>query len=227
MFEFKGIHASVYGTVTINPILSKPSQKTSINTIEGSDKAFRTALGFNTYTIPTQITLFENTDIDDVKTWLNGEGELVLDELDDRYIVAYVDEQFTFERFSRGIKNKVIDVTFLVTDPFFYEHTALPTVLTASGNVTNLGNVNSQPILQIVGSGVVTITIGGRSFSYNFDTANVVIDSEEQDAYFGSIANLKNRRMTGEFPYLTPGVNAVSWTGTVTSITFTKVSKWL
>ena len=109
--------------------------------------------------------------------------------------------------------------------PYWYEDDETPTVLTVAGNVTNDGNVNSRPVLKITGSGTVTVTVDGRSFTYIFDTPYVIVDSLQQDAYHEGV--LKNRRMTGAFPILEPGINAISWTGTVTSIELTKVSRWL
>ena len=44
----------------------------------------------------------------------------------------------------------------------------------------------------------------------------IVIDSVLQEAYLGT--TLMNEHMTGEFPVLKPGANAVSWTGTVTKV---------
>jgi phage-related protein len=225
MFTFKGINATTYGTVTILPIMKKPREKVRITTVEGSDKAFRESLGLDTYVIPCEMTLFANTNLDDVKAWLRGKGNLILASEPTRYIEAYADNEMPFERFSRGIANKVIEIEFTIIDPFWYSVSETPSVFTAPGNIINFGNVASTPIFKITGTGVVTITINTRSFTYDFDTAFVIVDSEQQDAYHNGV--LKNRRMTGDFPFLDVGLNAISWTGTVTEIEITKVSRWL
>jgi phage-related protein len=225
MFEFKGIDATTYGTVTKEPIRRKPEQETRITRVEGADISFREPLGYRPTVIETQIVLFDTTDLDDIYTWLDGEGDLILEEHPERYIVAYCDMELQPERFSRGVANRVIDIEFKLLSPYWYEDAETPLVLTAAGNVTNEGNVDSRPVLKVTGSGVVTVTVDGRSFTYDFDTPFVIIDSLQQDAYHDGV--LKNRRMTGDFPILEPGLNAVSWTGTVTSIELTKVSRWL
>ncbi len=47
-------------------------------------------------------------------------------------------------------------------------------------------------------------------------SGSIVIDSVLQEAYQGT--TLMNDHMTGEFPLLRPGANAISWTGTVTKV---------
>jgi phage-related protein len=70
------------------------------------------------------------------------------------------------------------------------------------------------------------MTIGGRSFTYVFGAEPYVyIDSDSLDAYY--LTTKKNANMTGAFPYLTPGVNAISWTGTVTELVITPRSRYL
>ena len=225
MFKFKGIDATTYGTVTKEPIRKKPEQDTRITKVEGADTSVIEKLGYLPTKIETQMVLFNNTGLDDVYTWLNGGGDLILDEHPERYIVAHCDVSIEPERFSRGVSLRVIDIEFTLLSPYWYKDNETPIVLTVAGNVTNDGNVNSRPVLKITGSGTVTVTVDGRSFTYIFDTPYVIVDSLQQDAYHEGV--LKNRRMTGAFPILEPGINAVSWTGTVTSIELTKVSRWL
>ena len=45
---------------------------------------------------------------------------------------------------------------------------------------------------------------------------SIVIDSVLQEVYQGS--TLLNDHMSGDFPVLKPGANAISWTGTVTRV---------
>ena len=45
-------------------------------------------------------------------------------------------------------------------------------------------------------------------------TGSIVIDSALQEAYIGN--TLMNDHMSGDFPVLKPGQNAISWSGTVT-----------
>ena len=97
-------------------------------------------------------------------------------------------------------------------------------------NVTleNKGNYTSKPVMVVKGTGIVEISINGSSmFAYEFpeEDDKVIIDSQKQDAYLGSI--LKNRNMSGEFPILEIGENVVTWNGNVTSIKVNQKSRWL
>ena len=47
-------------------------------------------------------------------------------------------------------------------------------------------------------------------------SGSIVIDSALQEAYQGT--TLMNEHMSGDFPVLKPGQNAISWSGTVTRV---------
>lgn len=92
----------------------------------------------------------------------------------------------------------------------------------------NKGNHKSKPIITIKGNGTIGFILNNEHlFNYTFpDGENVVVvDSEKQDAYVGSV--LKNRNMSGEFPILKKGENTISWEGNVTSIRINSQSRWI
>ena len=94
--------------------------------------------------------------------------------------------------------------------------------------VENKGLETSRPIMTITGTGTVEISVNGMAvFTYTFPEGEnqVVIDSEKEDAYLGSV--LKNRNMNGEFPVLQPGTNKIEWTGDVEIIEIEPKSRWL
>lgn len=94
--------------------------------------------------------------------------------------------------------------------------------------VENKGLETSRPIMTITGTGTVEISVNGMAvFTYTFPEGEnqVVIDSEKEDAYLGSV--LKNRNMNGEFPVLQPGTNKIEWTGDVERIEIEPKSRWL
>lgn len=94
--------------------------------------------------------------------------------------------------------------------------------------VENIGNYISKPVVTLKGKGTVEFILNGNSlFRYTFaDTEElVIIDSEKQDAYFGT--NLKNRNMSGEFPILNIGASTIKWTGELAKIKVLSKSRWL
>ena len=94
--------------------------------------------------------------------------------------------------------------------------------------VFNEGLESSRPLMVLKGSGTVEISVNGTGiFTYTFPEGEneVVIDSEKEDAYLGSV--LKNRNMNGEFPILLPKTNIIGWSGDVESIEILPRSRWL
>ena len=94
--------------------------------------------------------------------------------------------------------------------------------------VFNEGLENSKPLMVLKGEGMVIVSVNGvATFEYTFPEGEneVVIDSQVEDAYLGTV--LKNRNMRGEFPVLLPGTNIIEWTGAVSSIEILPRSRWL
>lgn len=225
MLSFKGTHVSTFGTVLTAPIFKRAKKNTSIMQIEGSDKSFREDYGYSSYSIKAKIYLSNNANLDSFIAWLSGSGQLIIDEDPNKYVMAYIDEEVQIERVLKGSNVKVADVEFLVLDPFRYVLSETDTTLTSSGTYTNNGTIFSEPLLKLTGSGTVILTIGTQSFTYVFDTPFVYIDCKSKDAYYSS--TYKNRRMTGDFPVLNIGSNAISWTGTLTQLVITPRTRYL
>lgn len=94
--------------------------------------------------------------------------------------------------------------------------------------VFNEGLENSRPKMILKGSGTVGISVNGiliLEYTFPNGETEVVIDSQTEDAYWGTV--LKNRNMVGEFPVLTPGINLIEWSGNVSSIRILPRSRWL
>ena len=224
MFTFKSIHADSL-TVVVNKLPPFKNAEKKIRTyhIDGSNRTEVEELGYQSYTLPYEITLKDSTQLDDVKVWLNGSGVLIRDDDNTKYLNASVYSELSIDKF-KGIATGSCE--FFIANPFRYLLNEADATLTAPTNVLNLGTYYSEPLLKITGSGVVNITVGDYSFTYNFGgDSEVYIDSEIKEAYLGS--TLKNRQMTGDFPLLNVGSNSVSWTGDVTEIVITQRTRFL
>lgn len=84
------------------------------------------------------------------------------------------------------------------------------------GKLYNPTGFNAKPEITVFGSGSGTVTIGGTTVSLSGLSEYVVIDSDLQDAYKGTLNC--NSVMTGDFPELAPGDNLISWTGGITGV---------
>ena len=226
--KWKGVDITTKGLLALTqPEPQTPEMEIEVFPIEGSDKSEVVEKGYRPYTLPVKFTIFDpDTYLDSAMEFLRGSGALISDDDTTKYWNARIVKQSKFQRMMQSSKIRESTVEFLVTDVFRYKVGETTTTLVAPGNVTNQGTVNSLPLIKITGTGTVVITIGGRSFTYVFGAEpHVFIDSFIQEAYY--LTTLKNANMTGAFPYLTPGVNAISWTGTVTQIIITPRSRYL
>jgi len=227
MLTFKGTPSNTYGVVTILPFFVRAEKAVTYTHIEGSDITLREAGGLIGYELNFEMVLYDNVNLDDCILWLSGEGQLILDEDSNKFVYVYLDTAIQFERFSRGIKRKVVKVSGQVLNPFRYELDETDTIITVSPTMfTNVGTYFSNPKLTIEGSGEIEVSINGRSFQYDFLTdTEVTIDTTQKDSYLGAV--LKNRQMTGDFPTLDIGSNSISWSGTITQITLTPNTRYL
>ncbi|MEK0222318.1 phage tail protein [Bacillus cereus] len=100
-------------------------------------------------------------------------------------------------------------------DPFEYV-TTVPIVLTKQESILNPGTVESNPKLEIYGSGDITVTINDISFRIKGVAYSVTVDSELLESYVGTTS--MNSKMVGKFPFLKPGINSISWSESVTKI---------
>lgn len=224
-FSFKGVSSTSFNVIVNSlPPISKPPMRVEETEIDGVDGIIFEDLGYESYEKKIKITITENN-IDELISWLNGEGHLVLSNEPDKYYKAKVIEQIDFERL---IKYEPVEITFRV-QPFKYkEELKIFNITTEkSVNVYNTGNTISKPIITITGTGNIEVNLNGNhQFTLDMTEDNVIIlDSEKQDAYYG--ITLKNRKMNGEFIELNPGKNEISWTGSITKIDINNQSRWI
>ena len=93
---------------------------------------------------------------------------------------------------------------------------------TTDGSISNPTFHKSFPKLTVVVSGSGTLTIGDQTITISglTNSTRMVIDSELQDVYEeGSLTNLNSKvSFSDGFPILSPGVNTIAFTGSITSV---------
>ena len=228
--NWKGIDSeSIEGLLICElPPISKPKIRIKETVIDGVDGSFIEELGYESYDKTMKIGLTRDYDIDEVMDYFNGEGNLIFSNEDDKLYKAKIINQIDYQRLLRF---KTANITFRV-QPFKYSASEISKNVDitdeTSINFYNNGNVESKPQIKIYGTGVINFKLEGRTiFTYTFssDDTYVVIDSDKQDAYVGSI--LKNRFMNGDFPIFQKGKNTISWDGTITKIEISNYSRWI
>ena len=98
------------------------------------------------------------------------------------------------------------------------------TIGSAPATVYNPTAYNARPLVVVHGSGAGTVTVNGTVFTISDIPANgLYIDCEGMDCYDGNNNNMNSRvsSSTSEFAVLSPGQNAIGFTGNVQSIVVT------
>lgn len=216
------------------PPISKPKIRTSVEEIDGRDGDIVTTLGYAAYDKPISIGLKGDYNVDDVIEYFNGSGQVIFsNELDKYYNFAIYD---TID-FNRLIRFKTATLNMHV-QPFKYSVDEPPINWTNTTSTTiatipvrNTGNIYSKPILTITGSGTVNVYIDNTQIlelALSAAGETIIIDVEGMNAT-DTDGNYLNRQVTGDYDNLIfkVGFNSLRVTGTLTSITIDKYSRWI
>jgi predicted phage tail component-like protein len=214
------------------PPISKPKVRTSIEEIDGRDGDVVTTLGYAAYDKPITIGLKGDYNVDDVIEYFNTSGKVTFsNELDKYYNFAIYD---TID-FNRLIRFKTANINLHV-QPFKYSIDEPPIIFNNTNGATtktitvrNTGNIYSRPKLTINGSNTITVYIGNTQiFSIDLSAAGETIIIDDFNATDGE-GNYLNRQVTGDYENfkLPTGVNSLRITGTFTSVTIDKYSRWI
>lgn len=162
---------------------------------------------YESFTLDFELTLMNSSIemIREITRWLTGGGKLTLSRDPDKYYLARIKNAIPFEQvFTNGFK------TFKLTfecQPFAYEY-AVSTIKCDSGitRVYNHTNVESLPILKVIGDGVKVIKVNGLEVTLTLDgymTLNCELEVAHKDG-----AN-RNDKMIGGFPSFNIGFNEI------------------
>lgn len=210
------------------PSISKPAIRTLTEAIDGRDGDIVTKLGYSAYDKNMDIGLYGNYDIDDIIAYFNQSGTITFSNETDKYYYFEILNQIDFEKL---IKFRTANVVFHC-QPFKYE-VGESAIALSSGDtiVENKGNIYSKPIINIEGSGTISVSLNGNQI-FSIDMSNnseITIDTSKLEAYDPNTSILLNRIVTGDYDdfKLESGNNTISLSGTITSANITYVSRWL
>ena len=126
-------------------------------------------------------------------------------------LIDWIANQIEFSKILCNHENRTFTVSFRCK-PFWYQENVPEITLTTSGTfVTNPGNVYAEPVITVYGSGEITLMVGMTIVELDGITDRITLDTPLMEAYNGVTS--MNGCMSGDFPTLAPGANAVSWTG--------------
>lgn len=219
-FEWNGTRCSAYGIhVTEQPAITVPAERITYTNVPGKPGSLTTVEGedvFDDMILTAQCVIADPAQINAVAGWLKGAGTVTFANRPGGFYYARVSNQIPFEKILRGNPHRSFAVNFRCK-PFWYQADVQPVTITASGStITNPGTVYSEPVITVNGSGDITLMVGTKIIELTGITNSITLDSELQEAYNG-VTDM-NAHMSGEFPVLKPGMNAISWSGNVTSV---------
>lgn len=225
-FEWNGVRSTDYGIyVTEQPPPTVPSERATFTDVPGRSGSLTKLQGDYVYddmVLTCTCVISDPSNLSEIAAWLCGSGKVIFANRDGGFYYARVVNQIPFEKILRGNPHRSFAVNFRCK-PFWYEDSIkLTTVTPDAGSttgtttLTNPGSVPSEPVITITGTGEITLMVGMQIIELSEMDGSIIIDSELQEAYYESTS--MNSKMSGDFPLLLPGANAISWSGSVTSL---------
>jgi len=225
---FKGTTASSKSvTVLKYPEIVKPTLRVETVKVPGRDGEL-TLSGTPSYeamVLECECMVPSVDKISAAAAWLTGRGDLVLGNDPDYAYDAQVIDEIRFEKILRGHAHRRFTVPFLCQPLKKKAVTESDIELTAPGTVVNIGHVPSRPLIKIQGSGNVVLAVGAYSLAITGISTSILIDSDLGMATNGTVN--ESYKVSGEWPLLVVGNNAVGWTGTVSKVTITPRWRYL
>ena len=209
-----GIHVSEQPPVTI------AAERATFTNVPGRPGSLTTLEGDNVYEdmVLTATCFVESLDsLTEISAWLRGAGTVTFANRQEGHYQARIVNQIPFEKILRGNPHRSFAVNFRCK-PFLYLDDSPTYTVTRSGTfITNPGSVYSEPIITVEGSGDITLIVGMTIADLSGVSGSITLDSALQEAYSGYTS--LNNQMSGDFPRLLPGHNAISWMGNVSKLT--------
>lgn len=226
-FKFKGKDSRDFGILISSALQqTKPERRVEHITIPGRNgELTQDEDTYEPYTISMQCSTRGSDRLDEIVTWLNGAGELILATEPDKVYKA-------------SIYNKIAisDVIYLYNSfliqfrvhPFKYSVNAYGDTLelTTATKVRNSGSIYSEPIITVYGSGDITLNINDKNYPLYDVDGSITIDSEMMEVFKGN-TNQNSKYGAVEFPRLEVGENNISWTGNVEKVEIHPKWRWL
>ena len=205
--------------VSEQPPLTIPSERVTYTNIPGRSGSLATLEGDDVYddlVLTATCWMEDPTQIPAIAGWLKGSGKVTFANRPGGYYKARVANQISFEKILRGHPHRSFAVNFRCK-PFWYMADVEDITLTTSpAFVNNPGIIYAEPVITVYGNGDITLMVGTTIVQLEGIEDSIMLDSSLMEAYKG--ATSLNGSISGEFPLLQPGANAVSWSGNVTSV---------
>lgn len=235
-FSFNGVLASTMGVVVTEQVsYIRPGER--VDRVEVPGRPGKITLPYTATWDPVVYTpvclLKPDADVDAVMGWLRGSGQVVFGSMPSFAFDARLISQFPTQSMYQTANGYKTFSPVFECHPFRKLSTEAPEIVATDGMmIHNPGNVESAPLIEVVGTGNFTLSIGGKSVVVQgiADIGGIAMDSELQDAFTLDFGQLANEYMEGEFLTIPPGNTYITWTvtdGEISSVTITPRWRWL
>ena len=219
-FSWNGKKCTEYGIhVLEQPPITIPAERATFTNIPGRPGSLTTLEGDDVYDdliLTAQCMISDPSNIRTIATYLKGSGKVTFANRPGGFYYARIVNQIPFEKILRGNPHRSFAVNFRC-QPFWYPENVPVETLTASTSLlNNPGSVYSEPTITVYGSGEITLMVGTQIVELTDIEDSITLNTSLMEAYKGDLS--MNSCMSGEFPVLKPGANAISWSGNVTKV---------
>lgn len=181
---------------------------------------------YNSYIQTIPIAVNTETAVRAAEAWLRGDGYVTFSGQPDLKQRARVINAVTFKKHSRNSDWWDAEVQFYCEPLKEAATTEADIEVTTSGaTVTNPGDVDAKPRIEITGSGDITLQMGGNALVLYGVTSGMIVDSDTEWVLKNGVP--QQGIYTGKFPVLKPGDNTVAFTGNVSKLTITPRWRYL
>ena len=118
--------------------------------------------------------------ISEISRWLRGSGNVTFHNRPEGYYKGRIANQISFEKVLRGNPHRIFSLEFRCK-PYFNLFSGEQTITVKdSASLTNLGNIESCPMLKIYGTGEGTIMCGSETMIINDfgDSKYIIVDCD-------------------------------------------------
>lgn len=213
--------------ITKLPSIYKPIMRTEIEEIDGRNGDIITELGYGAYNKELTIGLFGDYDIDEIIAFFNQKGTIIFSNENDKVYNFDIVDQIEFEKLIK-FRSATINIH---CQPFKYPLSETPIEVEYENEaiINNDGNIYSKPLIDLEGTGLVTIYLNNTQM-FQVDLSelnNITIDTELLEAY--SDTQLANRKVVGDYSKfkLQVGTSQLKFGGALTKATITRYKRWL
>ena len=219
-FTWNGVSSTSEGIrLREMPQIVRPEERVNHIVIPGRSGELTETEGtdiYNSYIQTVPIAVDSLAHVKDIEWWLRGDGYVTFCNESNRKQRARVINAVTFQKHSKNSSWYEAEVQFYC-DPLKEALTESSIEITSSGGtITNPGDVESRPLITIIGSGDITIRINDHALVLEGVESGWKVDSDLEWVIDGTTP--LSGVCSGDFPRIRTGESAVQWTGNVTKL---------